>query len=65
MQHYFIDQILFNYSYLQLFGLITFYFIFLYFGLAPVFLEICKYLADKNIVHRIAEKEPSRDIIFF
>ena len=51
--------ILYESSYLTLYGLVTAYFLLLYFGLAPVFLEACKFLSRKKIVHKIINKEVS------
>ncbi len=51
--------ILYESSYLTLYGLVTAYFLLLYFGLAPVFLEACKFLSRKKIVHKIIKKEVS------
>lgn len=52
-----VDFILYESSFLTLYGLVTAYFLILYFGLAPVFLEACKALQRKNIVHQIIHKK--------
>jgi len=60
-----INNIIYNYSYPALFGLSFCYFIFLYFALAPLFLEVCKFLERKNILHKIEEKEVERKQLQF
>jgi lathosterol oxidase len=55
-----VDNILYEYSYPQLYVLVFLYFIFLYYALAPVFLWGCKLLSSKNIVHKIVDKEVSQ-----
>lgn len=55
-----IDYILYEASYLSLYGLVTAYFLLLYFGLAPVFLGVCRFLNTKNIVHLIIDKTVSQ-----
>ena len=52
-----VDFILYESSFLTLYGLVTAYFLILYFGLAPVFLEVCKFLHRKNIIHPIIHKK--------
>lgn len=60
-----VNRILYDYTYLQLYGLIFLYFIFLYYALAPLFLWICKLLSSKNIVHKIIDKEvPQKQLSF-
>ncbi|MBK9272327.1 MAG: sterol desaturase family protein [Saprospiraceae bacterium] len=53
----FIQQVLYEYSYFTLFGLSFVYFFGLYFGLAPLFKVSCEYLASKNLLTRIIQKE--------
>lgn len=55
-----VHYILYQSSYLSLYGLVTTYFLLLYFGLAPVFLGVCKFLGRKNIAHKIVDKKVSR-----
>lgn len=62
MDHY-LDYILYNYSYFELFWLSFAYFIFLYFGIGSLFLYICKRLEAKKILHKIEQKEIPRDQI--
>ena len=51
-----VNNILYNYSYVQLYGLVFLYFFILYFALAPTFLWVCKFLNKKNIVHKIIDE---------
>ena len=60
-----VNTILYDYSYLQLYGLIFLYFIFLYFALAPIFLWVCKLLNRQNIVHKIIDKEVTQKQIYW
>ncbi|MBN4062494.1 sterol desaturase family protein [Bacteroidales bacterium AH-315-I05] len=55
-----VNNIIHDYSYFKLYGLVFFYFLFLYFVVAPVFLWFCKFLNRKSIVHKIVEKEVTR-----
>ena len=58
-----VDNILYEYSYAQLYLLVFLYFIFLYYALAPIFLWVCKLLSVKNIVHKIIDKDvPQKQI---
>lgn len=61
--HSFVKQILFDFTYLQIYLLVFFYFCLLYFALAPLFLYICKCLQKKEILHRIVDKEVSKEQI--
>ncbi len=60
-----ISNIIFNYSYLQIYALTFLYFSLLYFGLAPIFLWLCKYLNRINILHRIVAKKATREQVKF
>lgn len=57
MIHKFVEDILYEYSYVQLFALSFCYFLFLYFGLAPLFSIACKYLARKNLLNLIDNRK--------
>lgn len=60
-----VNSILFEYSYIQLYGLVFLYFAFLYFALAPAFLYVCKYLGDRKILHKITDRVvPEKQIRF-
>lgn len=50
-----IHNILFNFSYGQIYALTFLYFGLLYFGFAPLFLSTCKWLANKGIVNKIVD----------
>ncbi|WP_215225495.1 sterol desaturase family protein [Echinicola shivajiensis] len=52
-----IENVLFEYSYVQLYALSFGYFILLYFGLAPLFLLVCKYFVRKNLLDLIDNRE--------
>ena len=52
-----IDNILYHYSYLQLYGLVFLYFVILYFGLAPLFHQACKFLYHRGLLEVIARQE--------
>jgi len=60
-----VNAILYEYSYVQLYGLVFLYFLFLYFALAPAFLSVCKFLAKKNILHKITDRGVSAKQIRF
>jgi len=60
-----VNKILFEFSYIELFGLSFIYFSILYFGLAPVFDRMCKFLASKNLVHLITVRELRKGQIQF
>ena len=49
-----IENILYHYSYIQLYFLVLAYFLFLYFAIGPLFLATCKLLAKRGLVHKIA-----------
>jgi sterol desaturase/sphingolipid hydroxylase (fatty acid hydroxylase superfamily) len=55
----YVDNILHNWSYLSILLATIAYFIFLYFGLAPLFLFVCRSLERKKIVTKIAGGEVS------
>ena len=61
----FIENVLFKYSYLELFGLSFGYFLFLYFGLGLLFLNICKVLENKHLISKIESKEVSKKQVAF
>src|SRR5690554_5043569 len=60
-----IHNILYEYSYFVLFFVSFSYFTFLYFGIAPLFLFCCRFLEQRNVVHRIVtEKVASFQVRF-
>ncbi len=59
----FVENIIFKYSYAKLYGLTFLYFLVLYFALAPSFLKACKFLYQKNKLHKIIDKEVSKNQI--
>ncbi len=61
----FVENILYHYSYLSLFGISFGYFMFLYFVLAPIFLFVCKQLERKKILHKIINKEVTKNQTVF
>lgn len=60
-----IQTFIYNYSYPVLFVLCLLYFTFLYFGLAPLFLAVCKKLQNKKILHQIVLKETTSKQFYF
>ncbi|WP_460541760.1 sterol desaturase family protein [Echinicola sediminis] len=52
-----IENILYEYSYLQLFVLSFGYFMVLYFGLAPLYLAVCKFLEGKKLLNLIDSRQ--------
>ncbi|MDA9057035.1 sterol desaturase family protein [Flavobacteriaceae bacterium] len=64
MEHL-IENILNNYSYITLCGLTFGYFMFLYFGVGSLFLYVCNYLEQKNILHKIVHKRVKQKQIYF
>ncbi|MFD2036709.1 sterol desaturase family protein [Belliella marina] len=60
-----IDNLLYHYSYPVLFGLTVIYFSILYFGVGSLFLEVCKFLEKRNIIHKIATKQIPKDQLSF
>ena len=56
----FIENVLFRYSYLELFGLSFGYFLFLYFGLGLLFLNLCKVLEKKGFISKIEPEKVSK-----
>lgn len=52
-----LENIIWKFSYFQLFVLTLVYFLILYFFLAPVFKFVCKFLYKKKILNKIADKE--------
>lgn len=60
-----IEEIIHSYSYLQLYFLTTAYFLFLYFGLAPLFQYACNVLYRHNILNKIADGQVSQEQIYF
>ncbi len=61
----FINNILYQYSYYLIYGIVFFYFILLYFGLGTAFLRVCKYLYSKKLLNKIVDKEVSKEQTFF
>ncbi len=60
-----IENILFNYSYIALYGLTFGYFAFLYFGIGFLFLSVCKMLESRYILNKIKDREVSKKQISF
>jgi len=60
-----IENILFNESYLALYGLTFGYFTFLYFGIGYLFLSVCKILERKHLLNKIKEVDVSKEQINF
>jgi len=56
----FIEIIIYDLSYIELYILTFMYFLFLYFVLAPMFLKVCEFLSSKNILHKIIEKDVTK-----
>ena len=54
------NHYLFNFDYYQVFGLTLLYFSFLYFGIAPLFNALCRYLHTRKILNRIIEPEAEK-----
>lgn len=61
----FTDHLLFQGSYVLIFGLTIVYFLLLYFGLGYLFLQVCRNLHRRKILQRIAPGEASREQIRF
>ncbi len=61
----FIENTLFNYSYIILYGLSFGYFIFLYLGIGSLFLSVCKVLERKHVLNKIESKEVSKEQVAF
>lgn len=57
----YIDNAIYNWSYAAIFFSTVAYFSFMYFGLAPVFLSLCRTLERKKILTRIAAGEVSEE----
>lgn len=55
-----IHTIIYEYSYIQLYGLTFLYFFFLYYGIAPVFNKACIWLESKGVVHKIITKKATK-----
>lgn len=60
-----VEHIIYELSYVQVFLLTTAYFALLYFVVAPLFLSVCKWLASRNILHKIATAPVSPEQIRF
>lgn len=60
-----IENIIYNYNYMSLFGLTLVYFLFLYLALAPTFLAICKLLNRRGLLHKIIDKKVKRKQLNF
>lgn len=64
MRNY-IELIIYDFTYLQIYGVVFLYFMFLYFALAPLFHWTSKSLAIKGITQKILDKQvPSEQIKF-
>jgi len=61
----FIENTLFNYSYVILYGLTFGYFLFLYLGIGYLFLSVCKVLERKRMLNKIKSKEVSKKQVAF
>ncbi|WP_206604273.1 sterol desaturase family protein [Aquimarina sediminis] len=55
-----VHDIVYEYSYTQLYGLTFMYFFLLYFGMAPLFDKSCIWLKKKNIIHRINARKATK-----
>ena len=53
---YLLKNLVYDYSYFQIYGLVLGYFLFLYLGLAPAFLKACQFLASKGWLNIIIDK---------
>ena len=60
-----VNSVLYEYSYIQLYGLVFLYFIVLYFVLGPIFLGVCKLLSNNNLIQKIIDREVSKKQIHF
>lgn len=60
-----INDILYHYSYLLLYGIVLSYFLFLYFGLGTAFLKVCEVLHAKKWLNKIVDKEVSKKQITY
>lgn len=60
-----VNNIIHEYSFLELYGLVFGYFMLLYFGLAPIFLWICKKLTNRKVLHKIIDQEVTKKQINF
>jgi lathosterol oxidase len=61
----YIEHIIYDFTYPQLYGVVFVYFLFLYFASAPLFLWIGKTLAKKGITHKIVDKQITNEQIKF
>jgi len=61
----FLQRLIYDYSYMALFLLTTAYFLFLYFGLAPIFQYVCRWLHKSNVLQRIVARPVSSEQIRF
>ncbi|WP_082422473.1 sterol desaturase family protein [Aquimarina longa] len=52
--------IIYEYSYIQLYGLTVLYFFLLYYGIAPIFNKVCIWLEHKGVLHKISIKEVTK-----
>ncbi len=57
----FVQTMVYNTSYFQIMGLVFIYFLFLYFGLAPIFQAVCQKLAKNNLLQQIVPGEISKE----
>ena len=60
-----IEDILYNYSFLELFILSFIYFLFLYFGIGSLFLIACKALARFKLLHKIIPGEVRKEQLVY
>jgi lathosterol oxidase len=60
-----LERLLYDYSYLALFGLSVAYFFLLYFGIGFLFLHVCKILARRNMLHKIESRKISKRQLTF
>jgi len=60
-----ITNIIYNYSYLQIYLVVIAYFYFLYFSLAPAFLYVCKQLEKQDLLQKIIKQSiPKTQLLF-
>ncbi|WP_234363994.1 sterol desaturase family protein [Lunatibacter salilacus] len=60
-----LERILYQYTYLALFGLAVAYFAILYFGVGALFLQACRFLESRNFLHKISEREIPKEQLTF
>lgn len=61
----FFDQVIFEYSWVQIFLITYLYFLFLYFVIGFLFRKVCTFLYQRNIISKISNKEVSSEQVRF